>query len=567
MKKNKRLMIIVGMLLLVGGISMAYFVGKMLTSGEGASTSVITANIKNSEVKVEGTLQFENYEGMLPGHKEPSIIKVTAIGDNELIPYNVVWEGRNGLGTPLNFTIYRLDESITISAECEEVREKVSGGIALSEKCSITNEENLGKVIGSGEIPSNQDNIKVELKSDEFITSTEGEGTSVYYYVVLEYPNENDSQNDDMGHNFDGEVTIEASDVKPDVDIVAIRLEQDDGSYKETDDIPDISKYKLNIEESTCNNNSKAIWDYENNGVTITNLKQKGTQCYLQFDKLSESEGILANLGRVEATESVDFSKIDISEHTSNGKSKLFKAEDDFGTTYYFRGEVNDNWVQFGKDSSYGYPIWWRIVRINGDGTIRLIYAGIGTIGGNVSSDYGVTGKGTSSQISTTSAWAENSSTNTGIYVGYERKSKQMHGYGTGSTKSKVVETLNSWFKSNLNNMFMDGEGLIDSNAGFCNDRSNSKISSETWSESMEDSGDINTNSYFGAYLRLRSGGNNPSSDNPATPTFKCSTNYQNSNNLSNKITDYFTYTGATTGTKSLDYPVGLITADEVAFA
>ena len=47
----------------------------------------------------------------------------------------------------------------------------------------------------------------------------------------------------------------------------------------------------------------------------------------------------------------------------------IYKDEDDYGTTYYFRGNVENNYVKFaGKD--------WRIVRINEDGTIRLILDG-----------------------------------------------------------------------------------------------------------------------------------------------------------------------------------------------
>ena len=47
-------------------------------------------------------------------------------------------------------------------------------------------------------------------------------------------------------------------------------------------------------------------------------------------------------------------------------------------TSYYYRGAVQDNWVQFGTDSS-GQALYWRIIRINGDATIRLIYNGIST--------------------------------------------------------------------------------------------------------------------------------------------------------------------------------------------
>lgn len=47
----------------------------------------------------------------------------------------------------------------------------------------------------------------------------------------------------------------------------------------------------------------------------------------------------------------------------------LYATEDDYGTSYFYRGDVKNNYVSFA-----GFI--WRIVRINGDGTIRLVYSG-----------------------------------------------------------------------------------------------------------------------------------------------------------------------------------------------
>jgi len=47
----------------------------------------------------------------------------------------------------------------------------------------------------------------------------------------------------------------------------------------------------------------------------------------------------------------------------------ICSAPDDYGTSYYYRGNVKNNYVKFG-----GY--YWRILRVNGDGSIRMIYAG-----------------------------------------------------------------------------------------------------------------------------------------------------------------------------------------------
>ena len=47
----------------------------------------------------------------------------------------------------------------------------------------------------------------------------------------------------------------------------------------------------------------------------------------------------------------------------------LYKTTDDFGSTYFFRGDVTNNNVYFGG-------FYWKVVRINGDGSIRIIYNG-----------------------------------------------------------------------------------------------------------------------------------------------------------------------------------------------
>ena len=58
--------------------------------------------------------------------------------------------------------------------------------------------------------------------------------------------------------------------------------------------------------------------------------------------------------------------KTQISDMNDKG---LYKTSDSYGTSYYFRGAVDNNWLYFAG-------FYWRIIRINGDGSIRLIYTG-----------------------------------------------------------------------------------------------------------------------------------------------------------------------------------------------
>ena len=73
---------------------------------------------------------------------------------------------------------------------------------------------------------------------------------------------------------------------------------------------------------------------------------------------------------------SVDIAKTNIKAKGTPNFSKtattdegLFMAEDDEGESYYYRGAVKNNYVSFA-----GFI--WRIIRRNGDGSVRMIYSG-----------------------------------------------------------------------------------------------------------------------------------------------------------------------------------------------
>ena len=68
----------------------------------------------------------------------------------------------------------------------------------------------------------------------------------------------------------------------------------------------------------------------------------------------------------IKAKGSPDFSK------TATTDEGLFMTEDDDGESYYYRGAVKNNYVSFAGNI-------WRIVRRNGDGSIRVIYSGKST--------------------------------------------------------------------------------------------------------------------------------------------------------------------------------------------
>lgn len=189
----------------------------------------------------------------------------------------------------------------------------------------------------------------------------------------------------------------------------------------------------------------------------------------------------------------------------------MFSALDNNGVSCYFRGAVTNNYVKFAN-------FWWRIVRINGDGSVRLIYQG-GSATGNGQIDKG----------------AFNTNRNDNAHVGYM--------YGTpGSTtyeethanvnNSEIKTILDNWYESNLSNY----TNYIDIGAGFWGDRT-----------PYSGSGAGTTRTYYAANNRLFTN---------KTPSFECANN-----------SDLYTIPGSEDGNKALQYPIGLISADEVAYA
>ena len=228
---------------------------------------------------------------------------------------------------------------------------------------------------------------------------------------------------------------------------------------------------------------------------------------------------------------------------TANDKG-MYKKADDLGTSYYYRGAVDNNWVKFGKEGDK--DIYWRIIRINGDGSIRMIYTG--TTAPTESTKVVMTGKGTQITINSRNTFKFNSSENKAEYVGYQYIEGQQHGYGecNGTSASCTVNgniVYNSIIKQQIDNWYagttLKDNALVSEDQIFCNDRSASSTQTAAWTST-------GTDYYYGAYGRLYSN---------KKPILTCPTE-----------SDKFTV-NTSNGNGALTYPVGLITADEVAMA
>ena len=203
--------------------------------------------------------------------------------------------------------------------------------------------------------------------------------------------------------------------------------------------------------------------------------------------------------------ERTDFSKV----LTDNNTNTLYTSTEDSKTVYYFAGNATDNWVKFGKNAS-NQDLYWRIIRTNSDGGVRLLYHGTSTTA-------------TDAYIGTSTF---NSSYNNIAYVSYMYGNLGSVANARENTTDSTIKTIiDKWYKDNLNTNY--GK-YLSTTAVYCNDRSTSD------------------NAYFGAYTRLITN---------KTPSYDCTA-----------TEDKFTV-DTSTGNGKLTYPIALMTADEVSFA
>ena len=215
----------------------------------------------------------------------------------------------------------------------------------------------------------------------------------------------------------------------------------------------------------------------------------------------------------------------------------LASTEDDYGTSYYFRGAVTNNYVEFANKC-------WRIVRVGGDGSVKLILHNDNTTG--VANPCDAANNSASAAFARysneTYKSAFNTNYNDNAYVGFKYGTVGASDYASAhanTNKSTILTNLETWYTNNL----AAYESVIDDNV-WCNDKTKvTDTSYNPWSYGGNATGlGYGTNkTYYGATQRLISTSN---SAGGTGPSLKC-------NGELSKITS----------------KVGLITADELAFA
>ena len=324
-------------------------------------------------------------------------------------------------------------------------------------------------------------------------------GDSIEYQITVENQGTLDAIIEDINASETGSdaIKFEISNIR----IGDILLKQESTTFK----------IKISYDSSITSQPEKT-----NNKLTVDidyaqNVGQEITPSDPEIQRPPTLVNAILSNNAPQSDASIDFSQIS---SATNGQGLYYTSTntEDNKTTYYFRGAVENNYVSFAG-------FYWRIIRINEDGSVRLIYQGTAPTGS--ASTIG------SSNFNTN--WDDNA------YVGYmygETGSSSYSATHANTNDSRIKTVLDTWYEENL----LENYATYLADAGFCGDRS---LSSGT--------GIAETTTYYGAYNRLY---------NNKTPQFACP-----------QSNDLYTTSSSNKGNKALEYPIGLITADEVAYA
>ena len=194
----------------------------------------------------------------------------------------------------------------------------------------------------------------------------------------------------------------------------------------------------------------------------------------------------------------------------------LYTAKEDNKTVYYFAGNVTTNWVKFGKNEN-NQDLYWRIIRTNSDGGVRLLYHGTSTTA-------------TDAYIGTSMF---NEKDYDSMYVGYMYGTSNATAIDRSNTNNSTIKTaIDNWYVSNMTSYTK----YLSTTAVYCNDR---EVGSGTYSAT-------GSSFNYAALTRLNTN---------KTPTYTCT-------NTGDKFT-----VDSSTGNGKLTYPVALMTADEISYA
>ena len=335
--------------------------------------------------------------------------------------------------------------------------------------------------------------------------------------------------------------------------------------------------YKVNGDGTYTIENPKKVKYSE--GLSTLKGKYMVSSAYDYSDVLSDTDELLETTNKKQLLLIRDTSADGFTYSKISGGMKTFPEEteavmastaDDYGTSYYFRGAVENNYVEFANKC-------WRIVRVTGDGSIKLALFNNNTEGNtnpcaeaNDSGDAAIIGSSQFNYAYKDNAFVGLMYGNVGCSNGTSANQSACTSAGgtwTASTsyanahaninKSTILKYLEEWYDNNIANYDSYIADTI-----WCNDKSTVNDTSFNLlgfpPPGTNYGYGLNVN-YYGTTQRIIDAedvillGDSPSLICP-------------NDNLGGKLSKY-TVNDKINGNGDLDKKVGLLTADEIVYA
>ena len=472
-------------------------------------------------------------------------------GQNEINLLNTypISEGEALEQTPYTFTIKnKCDNYIEyyVIASVISTTNKVDSKYV---KVSLLGDNDLnGTVINTLESISTPQSLSKYNITENYILKR-GDGISKDESRTFNFRMWLDSSNKDIWTKED----IEGKDYQVKISVVGtVKTRPKDDLYVaalidgvESSTFPTTNKYNASVE---CTRNGKKIdakesidWSGTEWELT-TKIKSGNVRCNATFESLAPAPNgwyeagngtLLASL-RDNNTLKTPITTPGAAVSTAD-EALLASAEDDYGTSYYFRGAVTNNYVEFANKC-------WRIVRVSGDGSVKLILHNDNTT--KVANPCDAANNSASAAFARYSGEKYTSEFNTNYddnaYVGFKYGTVGASDYASAHANinnSTILTNLETWYTNNLKTY---ADTIADT--VWCNDKTNvTDTSYDPWGWTPNGYGYGKNVTYYGATQRListngRTGGTGPS--------LKCNS-----------------------GLSKINSKVGLITADELAYA
>ena len=460
-------------------------------------------------------------------------------GQNEINLLNTypISEGEALEQTPYTFTIKnKCDNYIEyyVIASVISTTNKVDSKYV---KVSLLGDNDLnGTVINTLESISTPQSLSKYNITENYILKR-GDGISKDESRTFNFRMWLDSSNKDIWTKED----IEGKDYQVKISVVGtVKTRPKDDLYVaalidgvESSTFPTTNKYNASVE---CTRNGKKIdakesidWSGTEWELT-TKIKSGNVRCNANFETPTLKETILTK-NELKAPITTPGAAV-----STASEALLASTEDDYGTSYYFRGAVTNNYVEFANKC-------WRIVRIGGDGSVKLIL--------HNDNENGATDPCSSTNNSENAAFARYSGTTytsvfnekgaDNAYVGFMYGTPNSNSYAAthaNINKSTILNILETWYNNNLkrydnmlyNNTFCIEKELI------------TDTSYDPWNwGNVKGLGYAKNVTYYRAIQRLVSSSNRPGGTGP---TLKCNGEF-------NKVVS----------------KIGLISIDEAIFA